>query len=223
MGQRSRFPLLVRQVLRGAAMPIVLATTLAGCGGTSHGQPALAANTVTATSAASTEQPQSAAGPYGEVAEDLTFSGDLSGHMAKAHRGDMYVCAGGEFVHQNPNTTGQLAAGPFVGAVGGKEVQMSIVRIDYHGPGAYDASGVSFDVGADKYYKVTTVPGSLTVSPGGRGGKVTMDLAANAAPAVTVGHVQGTWQCPDDPVYGSVPTRLAARLGMLPGGRAASW
>src|SRR5579859_4146911 len=84
---------------------------LAGCGGATP-TPGPGAMTSAPTSAAASSP---AAGPAGEVAEDLTFSGALSGHLTKGHRGDNYVCAGGNFVPSNPNTTGQLAVGPIVG------------------------------------------------------------------------------------------------------------
>jgi hypothetical protein len=133
------------------------------------------------------------------VAEDLTFSGALSGHLTRAHRGDTYVCAGGNFVPNNPNTKGQLAVGPMVGDLGGKEVRMNIVNIGYHGPGSYDAGGVSFDVGSDHYYPASAPSGTLTVDADGRGGTLSMDLAVNSAPTTKVGHVEGTWKCPPDP------------------------
>ncbi len=132
------------------------------------------------------------------MSEDLTFSGALTGHLTKGHRGDTYVCAGGNFVGNNPNTKGQLAIGPIVGDLGGQQVLMKITKIDYHGPGSYDAGGVSFDVGKDHYYPASAPSGTLTVNSDGRGGTVTMDLAVNSAPTTTVGHVQGTWQCPAD-------------------------
>jgi hypothetical protein len=131
------------------------------------------------------------------VAEDLTFTGALSGHLATGRAGEMYVCTGGNFV-ANPNTKGQLVVGPIVGEVGGKEVRMSITKIDYHGPGSYDAGGVSFDVGSDHYYPAHAPSGTLTVDADGRSGTLALDLAANAAPATAVGHAQGSWRCPPD-------------------------
>jgi hypothetical protein len=139
-----------------------------------------------------------AAGLDGEVPEDLNFSGALSGHLTKAHRGNAYICAGGNLLPKNPNTTGQLAVGPIVGALGGKEVQLNITKIDYHGPGTYNAGGVSFEVGTDHYFPVSAPSGTVTVNPDGRSGTVTVDLALNGKTTSPVGHVQGAWQCPAD-------------------------
>jgi hypothetical protein len=72
-------------------------------------------------------------GPAGEVTEDLTFTGELNGRLTKAHRGNAYVCAGGSFVPNNPNTNRQLAIGPIVGGLGGKEIPINIVSISYPG------------------------------------------------------------------------------------------
>jgi hypothetical protein len=133
----------------------------------------------------------------GAVPQDLTFTGALSGHLTTGRRGDTYVCAGGNFVN-NPNTKGQLAVGPIVGDLGGKEVRMNITKIDYHGAGTYDAGGVTFDVGGDHYYPAKAPSGTLTVGPDGRSGTLTLDLAVNSAPATVVGHAQGSWRCPAD-------------------------
>jgi hypothetical protein len=140
-------------------------------------------------------------GDDGGVAEDLVFSGALSGHMTAGRRGDVYVCAGGNVAPPSAATqtnNSALAIGPIVGDVGGTQVQMNIVRLSYGGPGSYDAAGVGFDAGANHYYQVRGQAGSFTVNPDGRGGSVDMDLAVNGDPTTAVGHVQGTWQCPAD-------------------------
>ena len=125
----------------------------------------------------------------GQVAEDLTFTGALSGHMSSAHRGDTYVCAGSQ---------SSLAAGPIVGDVGGKEVTINIVKISFHGAGTYPAGGVGFDVGSDHYFPATGTDSSLVVASDLRSGSVDIDLAVNSDPKTVVGHVKGAWRCPPD-------------------------
>jgi hypothetical protein len=125
----------------------------------------------------------------GQVAEDLTFTGALSGHMSSAHRGDTYVCAG---------STSSLAAGPIVGDVGGKAVTMNIVKITFHGAGTYPAGGVGFDVGADHYFPATGTNSTLVVASDLRSGTVDIALAVNSDPNTVVGHVTGAWRCPPD-------------------------
>jgi len=125
----------------------------------------------------------------GQVAEDLTFTGALTGHMSSAHRGDTYVCAGSQ---------SSLAVGPIVGDVGGKEVTINIVKISFHGAGTYPAGGVGFDVGSDHYFPATGTDSTLVVAPGLRSGTVDIDLAVNSDPKTVVGHVKGAWRCPPD-------------------------
>jgi hypothetical protein len=145
--------------------------------------------------------PPVAGGADGGVSEDLVFTGALSGHMTAGRRGNTYVCAGGNFAPPSAATqtnNSALAIGPIVGDVGGTEVQMNVTRLNYAGPGSYDAAGVGFDAGADHYYQVRGQAGSFTVNSDGRGGTVEMDLAVNSDPTTAVGHVQGAWQCPAD-------------------------
>jgi len=125
----------------------------------------------------------------GQVAEDLTFTGALSGHMSSAHRGDTYVCAGSQT---------SLAAGPIVGDMGAKEVTINIVKISFHGAGTYPAGGVGFDVGSDHYFPATGTDSSLVVASDLRSGTVDIDLAVNSDPKTVVGHVRGAWRCPPD-------------------------
>lgn len=125
----------------------------------------------------------------GQVAEDLTFTGALSGHMSSGHRGDTYVCAGSQ---------SSLAAGPIVGDVGGKEVTINIVKISFHGAGTYPAGGVGFDVGSDHYFPASGTDSSLVVASDLRSGTVDIDLAVNSDPKTVVGHVKGAWRCPPD-------------------------
>jgi hypothetical protein len=149
--------------------------------------------------ASPTTAPAATVSPDGEAPEDLTFSGALSGHLTKAHRGNAYLCAGGNLLPNNPTTTGQLAVGPIVGDLGGEDVQLSITKIDYHGPGTYNAGGVIFKVGGANYFPVSAPSGAVTVNPDGRSGTIKVDVAVNGATTGTVGHVQGSWQCPADP------------------------
>ncbi len=196
-----------RRLLRYPALfGLLLAVALvAGCSGNAAAPPqgnssAVSSPTELLAVATAVATPSTAsaasAGPAGEVAEDWTFSGALAGHVTKAHRGDSYICAGGDFVPKNPNTKGQFVAGPIVGDLGGKEIRMNVTKIDYHGPGSYDGGGVGFDIGSDHYYPASAPSGTFTINADGRGGTVSMDLALNSAPTTKVGHVEGTWACP---------------------------
>ena len=118
--------------------------------------------------------------------------------MTKGHRGNTYVCSGGNFVPKTASANGSLAVGPIVGDVDGKTIQMNITKISYHGPGSYDAGGVSFNVGSDHYFPANAPSGTLTVSQDGRGGTVKIELAKNSAPGTVVAHVEGAWHCPAD-------------------------
>jgi hypothetical protein len=151
----------------------------AACGGGSSG-----AAGSTSPSAAATQSSSN-----GQVAEDLTFTGALTGHMSSAHRGDTYVCAG---------SASSLAVGPIVGDVGGKEVTINIVKISFHGAGTYPAGGVGFDVGSDHYFMATSTDSTLAVNADLRSGTVNIDLAVNSDPNSVVGHVSGAWRCPPD-------------------------
>ena len=124
----------------------------------------------------------------GQVAEDLTFTGALSGHMSSAHRGDTYVCT----------ASGSLAIGLIVGDVGGKDPTMNIVKISFHGADTYPAGGVGFDVGSDHYFPATGTTSTLVVASDLRSGTIDIDLAANTDPNTVVGHVKGAWRCPPD-------------------------
>jgi hypothetical protein len=126
----------------------------------------------------------------GTIAEDLTFTGPLAGHMGSAHRGGTYVCTG---------SSTQFVAGPIVGDVGGKEVMLNIVKISFHGPGTYPGGGVGFDEGSNHYFPATgTSSTGFVVNADLRSGSMNLDLAANSDPNTVVGHVAGTWRCPPD-------------------------
>ena len=125
----------------------------------------------------------------GQVSEDLTFTGAISGHMGSAHRGDTYVCA---------SVGGSYVAGPIVGDVAGKQMNMNITKLSFHGAGTYPAGGVGFDVGPDHYFPATGSQSSLVVNADLRSGTVSIDLAANSDPNSVVGHVSGAWRCPPD-------------------------
>jgi hypothetical protein len=132
----------------------------------------------------------SPASASGAIAEDLTFTGPLAGHMSSGHRGDTYVCAG---------NTKQFVAGPIVGDVGGKRVSLNIVKITFHGPGSYPGGGVGFDEGSNHYFPATGASQiGLVVNADLRSGSFDLDLAANSDPNTVVGHVSGGWRCPPD-------------------------
>lgn len=168
---------LARPALISALVAAVL--TAAACGG--------GASSAGGASSPAASAPASSA--TGEIAEDLTFTGALSGHLTAAHRGDTYVCAG---------SSGSFVAAPIVGDVSGKEVSLSITKISFHGAGTYDAGGVGFDVGSDHYFPTIANPGTLVVASDLRSGTVDMDLAVNSDPNTKVGHVSGSWRCPAD-------------------------
>ena len=151
-----------------------------GCGASTSSNGAGATPTVAGT-------PASAAGV---IAEDLTFTGAVAGHMASAHRGDTYVCTGGAT---------QFVAGPIVGDVSGQQVTLNITKITFSGPGSYPGGGVGFDVGSNHYYPATGASQTgLVVNSDLRSGTMDLDLAANSDPKTVVGHVSGTWRCPPD-------------------------
>lgn len=125
----------------------------------------------------------------GQVSEDLTFTGAIRGHMGSAHRGDTYVCA---------SVGGSYVAGPIVADVEGKQINMNITKLSFHGAGTYPAGGVGFDVGSDHYFPATGSQSSLVVNADLRSGTVSIDLAANSDPNSVVGHVSGAWRCPPD-------------------------
>lgn len=147
---------------------------LSGCGGGATTPP----NGLSSTSPAA-----SAPGS----AEDLTFTGRLSGHLASGSAGDAYVCAA---------TGGSFVAGPILGTLGGQQIELNIVKLGFTGAGSYAPGGVSFDVGSDHYYPVTGAAGTLVVAPGLRSGTVDIDLAVNTDPSHVVAHVRGAWRCP---------------------------
>jgi hypothetical protein len=162
-----------------AVMSATLLFALAGCGGSTS------SNGAAGSSPASSPTPAS-----GAIAEDLTFTGALAGHMSSAHRGDTYVCT---------NSGRSFVAGPIVGDVGGKEVILNITKISYQGPGTYPAGGVGFDEGSNHYFPaIGTSQTGLAVNADQRSGTVNIDLAANSDPNTVVGHVAGTWRCPPD-------------------------
>ncbi len=167
-------------VVRGlAALSTLVLVGVAGCGG---GSP-----TSETGSTANTATPGAASG---SIAEDLTFTGPLAGHMGSGTRGNTYVCTGGAT---------QFVAGPIVGDVGGKQVSLNIVKISFHGPGSYPGGGVGFDQGSNHYFPATgTSPAGLVVNADLRSGAMNLDLAANSDPNTVVGHVSGTWRCPPD-------------------------
>ncbi len=123
------------------------------------------------------------------VAEDLAFTGALSGHLTSGTAGDAYACAA---------TGGAFIAGPLLGTASGAQLEMTITHLGFKGAGSYPPAGVSFDVGADHYYPVSGRPGTLVVAADLRSGTLDIDLAMNTDPNHLVGHVSGTWRCPAD-------------------------
>jgi hypothetical protein len=127
----------------------------------------------------------------GSTPEDLTFTGELAGHMSSGSRGDAYVCAG---------STTQLVAGPIVGDVSGETVSINIVKLSFTGPGTYPGSGVAFDEGPNHYFPALGAsPTGFVVNADLRSGTMDLDLAVNSDVNTVVGHVTGSWRCPPDP------------------------
>jgi hypothetical protein len=159
---------------------VVVAFTSAACGtGASSGPVAGGSSPASSPAAAS-----------GTIAEGLTFTGALAGHMSSGHRGDTYVCTG---------NTKQFVAGPIVGDVAGKQVSLNIVKVTFHGAGSYPGGGVGFDEGSNHYFPATGASQTgLVVDADLRSGSFDLDLAANSNPSAVVGHVSGSWRCPPD-------------------------
>jgi hypothetical protein len=163
------------------ATAVLVATVAAACG---------TASTPGPSGAGSSPASSPSAASSATIAEDLTFTGPLAGHMTSARRGDTYVCTG---------SSTQFVAGPIVGDVGGKNVAMSITKISFHGPGSYPGGGVGFDEGSNHYFPATGASQTgLVVNADLRSGSLDLDLAANSDPNTVVGHVKGTWRCPPD-------------------------
>lgn len=167
------FPFGIVRTLAGLAFIAMASFACGGGGAGASGSPAAS----------------SSGASNGQVGEDLTFTGALSGHMSSGHRGDTYICAG---------SGSSFVAGPIVGDVGGKAVTLNITKITFNGAGTYPAGGVGFDVGPDHYYPTLENPGTLVVAADLRSGTVDMDLAVNSDPNTKVGHVTGMWRCPPD-------------------------
>src|SRR5258708_10137097 len=87
---------------------VVVAFALAACGTAASPGPAAGSSPV------SSPAPSS-----GSIAEDLTFTGVLAGHMGSGHRGDTYVCTG---------SAKQFVAGPTAGYAGGNHVCLNPLR-----------------------------------------------------------------------------------------------
>jgi hypothetical protein len=171
-------PLNARAALALAFTTALLAASACGASTSSNGAGA------TPTAAGT---PASASGT---IAEDLTFTGALAGHLTSAHRGDTYVCTG---------SATQFVAGPIVGDVAGQQVALNITKITFNGPGSYPGGGVGFDVGSNHYYPATGASQTgLVVNADLRSGTMDLDLASNSDPKTVVGHVSGTWRCPPD-------------------------
>lgn len=107
--------------------------------------------------------------------------------MSAGSPGDAYVCA---------SSGGSFVAGPILGTVAGRQVELNVVKLSFTGAGSYTAGGVSFDVGSDHYYPASGAPGVLVVAPDLQSGTVDIDLAVNTDPNHAVAHVGGTWRCP---------------------------
>lgn len=121
------------------------------------------------------------------VAEDLTFSGALSGQITSGTAGDAFVCAA---------TGGAFLAGPILGTLSGTQIELNIALLSFHGAGTYPPDGVSFDAAYDHYYPATGSSGRLAIAADLESGTVDIALAANSDPSHAIAHVTGTWRCP---------------------------
>ena len=122
------------------------------------------------------------------VAEDLVFTGAISGHVTSGSAGDAFECQAAG--------SGSYAAGPILGSLAGRQVEMNVTILNFSGSGDYSASGVTFDVGTDHYYAPTGAPGTLTIATDLKSGTVDMALAVNTSPNGGIAHVTGSWRCP---------------------------
>jgi hypothetical protein len=107
--------------------------------------------------------------------------------MASGTAGDTFVCAA---------TGGSFVAGPILGTVAGRQVELNIVKLSFTGAGSYTPGGVSFDAATDHFYPATGAAGTLVVASDLQSGTVDIALAANEDPNHVVGHVSGAWRCP---------------------------
>jgi hypothetical protein len=171
-----------RRIAAETAILTLLVLVLAACG---EDAGADGSTTLTPPSAASPSQSQTPA--TSPVAEDLTFTGALSGRMTSGGAGDAFVCMGG---------AGAFVAGPILGMVDGQQVELNIAMQTFHGAGVYPPDGVSFDESYDHYYPATGSSGSLTVAADLKSGSLDVALAANSNPDRVVARVTGSWRCP---------------------------
>lgn len=153
---------------------MLVVTSAAACGGQS-------------TTGGATVRGASPAASAASVLEDLSFSGAIAGRMSAGAAGDSYVCA---------STGGAFVAGPILGMVADKQVELNITKLSFVGAGTYTPGGVSFDVDTSHYYPATGAAGTLVVATDLRSGSVDMDLAVDTDPNTVVAHVSGTWRCP---------------------------
>ncbi|GDY28604.1 hypothetical protein [Gandjariella thermophila] len=132
------------------------------------------------------------------TAENLTFTGAVSGTMRKATAGSVYTCL---------ITPGKaLLVGPITGDVDGRnyDVQFKMV-FGYHGAGSYllapdpHSGGAVNNIilqvsptGQDDLYSVASA-GTLTVD-GERTGTMDVTLAGKLGQI----HLSGSWTCPPD-------------------------
>ena len=188
------------EFMRKGSWPLVLAAVLAGvagCGGP------------TGSGSGSGSAPAGSAGSAsgGDIAENLTFTGTIAGHLSRGRRGDVYVCTVGSYQPGKSGSSGNLLVGPILGDVNGTTYQLNIAKLQFHGPGRYDASGVNVSVAGDPGKGTygptaragsTSYDGTLVVNEDLRSGTIDMDLALNGATNPPVAHLRGDWRCPPD-------------------------
>lgn len=168
---------------RGLLVAAGLAAALVACG-RSEGSPK---------SAVSSAPP---ALPHGSVPEDLTFHGDLNGHIEAAHHGNAYTCGG---------LGSMFIVDPMVGTINGKSYELGIQVTGFKGPGTYKTGGeltpgsgvaaVSIWVKPEgTEMRSASKTGTIVINDDRRSGTLDADLAGKLG----VFHVSGTWTCPPD-------------------------
>src|SRR5581483_4331891 len=169
----------VKRRLRFAAKTaalILLVTIVGGCGEGSAVPPPASPSIAPVTASAGES-----------AAEDLTFSGALTGRVTAGAPGDAFVCA---------TTAGSFVAGPILGTLEGAQIELNIVLLSFHGAGTYPPQGVSFDVALHHYYAAAGASGQLAIAPDLMSGTLDVALAADTDPNHAVAHVTGAWRCP---------------------------
>jgi len=117
------------------------------------------------------------------VPQDLSFSGEVSGHMTNGRKGDTYAC-------------GITAAGPIVGSIDGNDYSFEFRALTAKGPGTYKAY-VQVGPLSDKNTSYGSDTAYITINADQRSGKVEGQLHDLKNSGKTIA-ISGNWNCPPD-------------------------